>query len=380
MRRAACSHVRMSRAIAVLRSVSIWLMSGQTLIGSISVAQDTVLLRDVTRGAGLSVELEKVVSFAPPASGRFEFPTTVLGDKHGRFYVLDEYGTTPVWVFDGHGRSMRSISRERALIDRSMVRALAMTPPDTLHVISGGDAIFDASGNLIRQQRLSADVSVFRALGLADGRWVAQAIIRTGDLFGYPLHIFDRRGARQASFGSGRGAAFDGNPSKVLGSLARSGDGEFWAATQARYCIDLWTSNGVHRRVLERRVDWFQNWTQWNGRVDIARPPPRLVSIWEDAKGRLLTLTLVAAVNWQPIAGRSAAGESPPPTAAEFERAHDTIIEVIEPARGQVIASRRVSQTLISLVNDSLIAGISTELSRGSSVDIWKLQLLPKPR
>jgi hypothetical protein len=339
--------------------------------------QDTIGIRD-TGQPQWRVELRRIARLEAPASQRsLAFPTSVLRDAHGSFYVLDALGPHPIWVFDSVGRPARTISPNEALIDRSIVRALALAPPDTLHVISGGDAVFDRAGRLVRKQPIPPEANVFRAIGLPSGTMVIQAIVRTPDLFGYPLHVLNPAGKRLVSFGAGPAEAFDGNPSSVLGVLAASGNAMVWSSNQRQYRLSLWDVTGTLVKVLDRRVSWFQPWHVWDGRMDVKPPPPRLASAWQDVQGRLFVLSAVPAASWAPVPGRHANGEAPAATAAEYEKANDTILEVIDPQRGAVTASHRFRGVLIGFVNDTLVAGMSTDRRNRVGVDVWHVSLVP---
>jgi hypothetical protein len=344
-------------------------------------AQQMLRIRENAGPNQWHIQLTRTARLEVPRTSRpFAFPTWVLRDRHGSYYVLDQLGPTPVRVFDSAGRLLRELPREHALIAMSTVRALALTPPDTLHVISGGDAVFDRSGKLVRKHYIPREATVFRALGLPTGTIVLQAIIRTSELFGYPFHLINADGVLDRSFGAARGAAFDGNPSRVLGTLAVAGRNRFWTSDQRQYRISLWTTDGTLVKALERDADWFRPWNSWNGRMDAAPPPPRLLSTWQDSRGRLLTLSAVAAADWKPIPGRSLKGEAPAPTAAEFDDANDSVLEIIDPNRGVVLASQRFPNALVAFVSDSLVAGRSVDPSNRIAIDIWSISLSPKRR
>lgn len=340
-------------------------------------AQQHLVVRTPTARSVAGVELTRVTTLRSPGrESAFVLPTAVVRDERGVLYVLDWMNPSPVWVFDATGKLLRSISRERALEDNTIVRALAIGAPDTLHVLSGGSVIFDAAGRTVRRRDVATDASIFGFLVFPNGDLVLQAVVATPGGFGYPLHTIGTRGER-VSFGAGKSEAFDGHPTRVMGSLAHAGGNRFWANTIREYRVRLWTTKGELQRVIDRQVDWFDPWTEWDGRIDVAPPPPRLISTWQDRAGRLITLTAVAARDWAPVTGRNLAREAPPPTAAEFERANDSVLEIIDPRDGSLVATQRIRGTMIAIVADSLVVGLSSGIGKSTGLDVWKFRLVP---
>ncbi len=345
--------------------------------GPAAFALQPLIVRTPRARVVSGVELTRVTTLRPPQGERaFVLPSAVVRDQRGAFYVLDWISPNPVWVFDAAGKPLRRIPREQALMNRTIVRALAVAAPDTLYVLSGGSVIFDGAGRVVRSQDIAPDASIFAFLVFPNGELVLQGIIATAEGFGYPLHTIGVQG-ESASFGAGKNEAFDGHPTRVMGSLAHAGGNRFWANAIREYRVSLWTSRGELQRVIDRRADWFEPWTGWDGRFDVAPPPPRLISTWQDRAGRLITLTSVAARGWAPVAGRDHAREAPPPTAAEFERANDSVIEVIDPKQGTVVATQRIRAALIAIVSDSLAVGVSSDTAKSVGVDVWKFRLVP---
>lgn len=348
---------------------------------SVAGSQQVLRVPDVKGQPQWRLEFKRVMRLDLPSDAKpFDFPTSVQRDASGTFYVLDTFGPNPIWVFDASGKALRTIPARQALIARSFVRALAVSPPDTLHVLSGGEAVFSRTGTLVRKRVFPPDATIFRALSLPGGKLVLQAIIRTPDRFGYPLHLMGRGTSPERSFGAGPRAAFDGNPSKVVGALAVAGPDLFWASDQRQYRISLWRTTGVLQKVVERGPDWFRPWNAWNGRMDIAPPPPRLLSIWQDSQGLLFTLSAIASADWTPVPGRKSTGEAPPPSAAEFDDANDSVVEVIDSQRGVLLASERLPATLLAFVADSMVAGVSRDRTNRVGVDIWNVRIVPTRR
>lgn len=361
-------------ALALVLSISVLV-----LIASQAAAQTRLVVRDGAIPRRLRVDISHWVTLRERGEAQsWIFPSTIVRDRNGFFYVLDQTGPNSIQVFDSTGRTVRHIPRDQALIDRRVVREIAITPPDTLHVLSGGDAVFDAAGRRVRADTLPENMMIWNALGLPDGRLVVRALFRTPDLFGYPLHLLGMRGAVEKSFGAGKSDPFDGSVPKISGTLALGTDGTFWSSAMSRYQVALWSSAGRLIRLIDRQTAWFQAWDTWDGRMDVESPVPRLVAIWQDRQGRLLTLSHVAAERWKPIPGRRAGHEAPSVTVREFDDANDSMMEVIDPALGVVLATARFSQTLTRFVDDSMVAGVSQQPVGAVVVDIWKFRLVPQ--
>ena len=140
--------------------------------------------------------------------------------------------------------------------------------------------------------------------------------------------------------------------------------------------MELWSTSGQLVRLLERDASWFPPWTNHSGQIDVDKPPPRLLSMRVDPQGLLWVLTMVADANYVPIAQRIAGKERPVWTVADESRLNDTIIEVIEPTTGRLIATRRFPQALHRFVGQDLVLETIVDDDQDIALRLWRIRLL----
>jgi hypothetical protein len=133
--------------------------------------------------------------------------------------------------------------------------------------------------------------------------------------------------------------------------LARSGN-TIWAAELTRYRLTQWSATGEILRVLERKPAWFdENRADWGG----PDKPPRehIAGLAIDERGFLWVLINVAAPTWRE------AWPSVPPGTREIssdrirrDKQYRTIIEVIDPTAGRVVARQNFNEYFATLFSN----------------------------
>jgi hypothetical protein len=116
--------------------------------------------------------------------------------------------------------------------------------------------------------------------------------------------------------------------------LAQSRRGRtLWSTVRNRYELDEVSPSGEILQRLVRKPSWFAPWTQVpQGRA--TRPLTSVVAAYEDTAGVLWSAILAPPDDWKP-------GTNDPRTATQMEKNTDTILEAIDPQRGDVLAMRR---------------------------------------
>ena len=112
-----------------------------------------------------------------------------------------------------------------------------------------------------------------------------------------------------------------------------------------------------------------------------AKPwPPRLCSIQQDERGLLWTISRVPDPAWQPIATSTTRPRSElearrgTQPARPDDSTFDTIVEVIDPERGALIAAIRLPQFVKQLF-DGRYFFVWRDTPDGPSVTVWRLKL-----
>jgi hypothetical protein len=212
------------------------------------------------------------------------------------------------------------------------------------------------------------------AVALGGDRAVLAVALRTPSRVGLPLHLVED-GKVVRSFGSLRGAYRPDIPYFDERTVAPAGPGSVWAAQPSRYVIEQWSTDGRKLRELRRSVGWFppllRSWS-----LSPSQPPPTLLhQVWQDRAGRLWVSIGVPDRRWR---SQLRPGGPHGYRVADRTRFYDTIIEVIDPRRGVVLASRRFDERVHFMGEDRI--GAVVEEGDVPRYVVWRVQLASPTR
>ena len=302
--------------------------------------------------------------------GLLEHTTKVAVDSRGRIYVPSR-SAGAVRVFDSTGRFVALIgrpgdgpgefrdpgpvivgSRDTLLIlDRSRTRISSFSPSYS-HIASNPAPFM--LGQLIRMERRS----------------VAVVLDRSASVLGYPLVLLDREASVVRPFGTASPVADPRRPYDLYRTIANAGQGRIWSAWSNRYVVEQWDTAGKWLQQLERRTDWFPSWTVEPADAPFGSPPmPVLSAVAQDSTGLLWTFTTVADSRW-----RRRPTPSTTATVTNYDDIYDTVIEVLNPRTGRLVASTRVGERL-TLVGDGIAQSDDERIEGSPRIAIWNLTL-----
>jgi hypothetical protein len=162
-------------------------------------------------------------------------------------------------------------------------------------------------------------------------------------------------------------------------SLSRARNGGFWAAHLAEYQIDYWNPRGKRSRILTGTRDWFPGWPDFfEPVVTVWLPTPNLIAVHQDPAGLLWTVSRIADAHWKPlkkltrrqlVEERSSVLPPWPPT---YDPYVDTIIEVIDPETGRLLASRRFDIDLRNQAPADILYSRRVDENGESYIDVWR--------
>lgn len=173
-------------------------------------------------------------------------------------------------------------------------------------------------------------------------------------------------------FGGGRGPVFGAAAEQAADVRTRdrvlgpSRSGQFWAATTAyQHRVELWTSGGQLRRVIDRTPPWFPRYDSlalqqfWAATAARQRPLPSLRAVRESVEGLLWVAAAVPARDWQPDSVRqpdrlTAAGERVTGTRSRLAH-YDGVLEVLDARSGALRVSVSGEEMWAGFANDTLI-------------------------
>jgi len=228
---------------------------------------------------------------------------------------------------------------------------------DRIAVIQAGRiTIMDAEGSILDEKRASF-ISSASALRIApDGDILYSEHIPRPGTAGRQLHVFDRDMEHTASFGpvSARDQAC-AKCRRWAATWSSAHPDHFWTVAPNRYELELWHESGeLVRRLVVADSPWFEEWT---GQEGAHAPLTDIFALEEDEDGLLWVTAKVPSEDWESYDGEIPSvipRNMPPALAAYFANRWDTLIEVVDPAAGRVVARTRFEDNVIIPTDGSM--------------------------
>lgn len=326
-----------------------------------------------------TIQLTHLVTFE--SEDLVEGPQAMSEDSRGRYYYTQPNKRELPLVFDARGRRVAALGASGEGPGEFRYAAIIAVDPrtDTIFVTDWGTArlsVFSPQLTFVRSMPFPARA---RALGvLRDGNLVAMASISDRASVGLPFHVFRRDGLRLRAIGDPRRPY---TPERLIfftHEVAPSRRGGFWAVPMyGEYRIEHWTAAGSRDGYLLRRPDWHTALRSGVGNLDSMDPPP--TSHWgiaETEDGLLWVLSQVGDPDRRnaPLDTlRTIEGQFVVP--ADGDRSWDSVVELIDPVRGVVIAARRFDMRFVGILPSGKIIRVNgTE--RGVELQLFALSLL----
>ncbi len=347
---------------------------------------------DVPDGPACACELRvtRVVTLSDPdGHAGLAWPLKVerVHDGHVLVVPLDRQGE--LLQFGADGVFVRRIGRPgRGPREFGGVLAIASGPADSTFVM-------DASNR--RLVVLDPDLEIARSAPLpVMGGWFG--VLNDGSvvvLTGVPrgpggsadrLALLDRELAVVRTFLPGAVPTF---PDEIRAARRRIGvasDGTIAVGLVDRYEIEVWGSDGTHRRTLRRSPPWFPSSpapVDPDARDD-APPRPLLDEAPRIAPdGRIWAVSWIADDGWREALGpvRSIRGETATGPVLERQSDYlDAVVENIDPVTGRVQASVRVDPALRLISDDGWAAAYREDEVGRPFIDVYRLEVVPAPQ
>jgi hypothetical protein len=208
---------------------------------------------------------------------------------------------------------------------------------------------------------------------------IVNADVRDPDRIGRPYHRFDAMGNYLDAFGDEPGeSVLPGDISGRMRWIAPGHGSTFWSLRLRRqYVVELWDVSGQRLRQLVRDAEWFRPYDR--DRPTTREDPPQAegVAIWFDrATGWIWTILNVPDPNWRSGLGapQRMEGQTAYPI-VDFQRVFDTVVEVLDPENGRVVARRRFDGTIDMANGFGVVAGAREREDGTPYVQLWRIVL-----
>ena len=327
-------------------------------------SQDAITIPDEVSCEECSIVIEHFTTLRPAEGDGFfcsqSVVTAAVGDT---FYAIDPRCSDPiVLVFDRKGSRTATIGGQgQGPGELSRVRGIWTQPDGTLYVAEPRRLnVFSAAGEFVRSTVFPRVPSGFAVM--PDGSMVIAAHITTQQRVGFPLHTVSADGTLLRSFGGNNTTFSEADApmhSRIL-AAARS-PGSIWSARIRAYEIEEWQPETAARvRRIERDAPWFDEAIQEYSGLNGAR----LRALREDDEGLLWTIVNLQTVDY----------ESDTTSGGDINENFDTIIEVLDPRSGQLVATSRHDLFFFVWAGDFTFS-VREDEDLNIIVDVWLVSL-----
>jgi hypothetical protein len=187
-----------------------------------------------------------------------------------------------------------------------------------------------------------------------------------------PLHLFDASGKRLLSYGSDTGVFRADLGYAHQRVLTAAGPHEVWSANLTQYRIEKWSDTGQLTARIERNVGFFRPWVDSEPFTPNNPRKPFVGSLWQDRHDRLWVAIHVASPEWKKHVRRPPG--APPDVYYWDPEAINTVIDIIDLRRGELLVSQQVLPWIARQVSDDLL--VSYEENKDvPQLRVWRVRL-----
>ena len=307
--------------------------------------------------------------------------SVVLRDSGGAFVIAHTYERGRILVFDSGGQFIRAVGRR------------GRGPGEYLTVIAfanKGDTLLAFDRDMRRCTVLDSSLEVARSFVmdvvpgpasgvavLSDGRFVVAKHLPTRTSAGYPLQLFSVEGSHVTAFGD-ESPEFDAGRA-FLSERRITADhrDNIWSAGIFEYRLERWDPVRGLNRTLSRHVPWFEPWREERLLSPDSPPLPEITAIrFNPANGLLYVIVRVVGADGDWSSGLMS--EMGPDGRLyygpeDFNKVYDSILEVIEPESGRLVASTRTPMSLNNFADADHVISYRENAEGVGGLDVWRI-------
>jgi hypothetical protein len=382
-RRARDSRRADARSVPLTSRVIIAALVAALLLPAAARAQTPVRLSRAPACKGCNISVTKLLTLGTADDTVTHFYwITIDRDSKGRYYVAPTMDKARVAVYDASGRFLRLIGRQgQGPGEFEYISTLVVDRADSLHLFDGWlrrHTVITPNHTVRRTSSIPGQAE--QAVLLPNGILVTQSVTRSRDGVGLPVHVITPDGRLLRSVGTTERDLPRNVSAPLYRRLAPASDSSVWSARLERYEIEEWDVQGRRLVVLTSDADWFPPW-QWpdQRQVDERRPQPLVRAIQRRSDGTLWLLATVATTNWKPAPGVDKLDprreERPILHPSEYGKYLDTVIELIDPKQGTLVASTRVPGAFLGFAGADQVYTRRETPDGGEVLEIWRVGL-----
>ena len=321
--------------------------------------------------AACEIIAEEAVVLSGPASAFVEWPQSAWTDSRGRILLAQPNKQVLPAVFAPDGEFLQHIGGEGEGPGEFRYAAhLAAGAHDSVWIADWGTGRLSIFGPDFRFARSFPVPSSLGSLALLpEGDLITVAPSFDGGKEVVPIQRWDREGDRFAGYGPPVKQS-SGYEHQYLVAAARNGG--FWAIRLWGRLLLLRVDSTGEETWYERRPEWFQGIPA--GATSADQGVSRAWAIWEDAAGLVWIVFKVAAESSDIVMDTVRPEGVPVAVPRDPDAAYDTMVEVLDPRRGELVAAHRFPELLtVSAGPGRLIRVLETDAGLRVSVVVLRL-------
>ena len=189
----------------------------------------------------------------------------------------------------------------------------------------------------------------------------------------FPLQLLSATGVIEREFAGDSVSQSIHSPRRVI----RAPDGSWWTMPmQFRYRLEHWDTTGVLVGVIERAPEWYPPYAQSQGPSREQAPSPMLMDAWFDSAGRLWLLGKTADPHWASgLLPRTVSDGAGGPAIGDADKVYDTVIDVLNPATGALLASTRFDVSYPFAVEPGVVMRVRTTANGWNRAELMRVVL-----
>lgn len=242
-------------------------------------------------------------------------------------------------------------------------------PHDSLWIFDGAGRalLFDPERRWVRS--IATGIAPWDAQLLADGRMLVSS---SSSEQPFPLRLLRADGTLEREVAGDSASRALRNPRRIV--LAP--DGTWWTIPmQFRWRLEHWDSTGASLGAIERQPDWFAPYDRYDAPTAARAPAPMLMDAWFDAAGRLWVLGKAADAKWASGLGAPHDDGGRTVTAVvDPDKVYDTVLEVINPKTGALIAETRFDVSYPFAVEPGVVMRVLTTRDGWNRAELMRVR------
>jgi hypothetical protein len=151
--------------------------------------------------------------------------------------------------------------------------------------------------------------------------------------------------------------------------MAIAAGGSLWTGQSLKYEFTQLDSMGRTMRTIRANPQWFSE------EANDGRPRPVIWTFRSDGDGRLWVVGAISVAGWKDAMPQRSSNGSLNLTYISLQQLRSSIIEVIDPEKGQLLASLRFPGFVMGFIGDDRLAVLVETPDGVPRTEIWRVRL-----